>query len=1082
MTVTQEIVEYLLLIDGMPKAFATAESVTAAYVATVGEFTSVCHGLEYPTNLPCSLDLVTGTLSDTSVTLKIEDVDGTLAALFGSSFEDATELLEELLPGDTAQASEFDKHVGTELKGPAGEPRRCSCVPGFNVGMHHFASAQSYTFGLGETPVSDSPLMQPGRRDALYRLVQQADGTWPDLTIEANRAAALCWFGSLLGQGTQDRRNWSIKCSGPESWSMGTLGVGMPKEPIRIETETTLDFQLDEQVLYARLSIYNPETEVYAADFLGPPDLANDYAYSDVLTLPSGTPLTYDDLVAALQSFLADVAAYSYMGAGSFDSFGFSDLRYSVSVDDDGIQVIWDRITYEDSFALGGGPWVVVLRVGACRKVWLGLGYDPGSQQNTLDPLSAPEQFGDFTPGSPVLDRHHGRFWSANGDGMNAIVNGDFTLCDDDDLRNGGGWRRWPPIYPQGSQTLDMGVVGQEVRLLTLDPLYLPGSKAFPLMADPADPTAPFTISSSIGDVTHAGLMAFRGPYRRNGDEDTFKTPDGYAFGVPRERSEGKTTQIARVCWRQSSDGTVALDDGTPGYPRIVIQEWLPPRLYGCDYDSIDGLWASWRNAPEGAQPMTVRPLLAFEHGREGDSLPVVIARLLANTGTAGEWYTDDTLTVPAYGLGGTPVLDVGVNDLGLAGIGDELLGRFTDAESAGLGLAVPSSMIAASMVDDSSLDGAMLDLAADDLYRCKAVIAEPTSARKLFAELLAPTGLCMSLAGGKFGLFDMWTFRPAGSTGFVTSEDYAGEPGSPEALIPTQTLRKLSPIDRVELTARVDVTTGSYARKQTINSTDPGSQYRSQSIPRPINGPHLVHPALVVRGGNWPQSFTPRWDRGFRFWASQHYEAKFPVPAARAGEFWPGAIVSFTDAWVVNPAGVYGVAQAPGFVTSRVLNCKTEIAEVTCMVSAEAMVLYSTAAVLDRYDDNEDGQGYRLFVKDDAFEFRNGTSFDADGFVEPGWSNLGGNALIEGWAFDGVEWTEGIYGEVDSIDTNSPGFTFIKLTGPLTGATLRRDHWHVFVLRNRAEQTAAWVDRVYAALCDKTGFAGGSVGTKWRG
>jgi hypothetical protein len=133
------------------------------------------------------------------------------------------------------------------------------------------------------------------------------------------------------------------------------------------------------------------------------------------------------------------------------------------------------------------------------------------------------------------------------------------------------------------------------------------------------------------------------------------------------------------------------------------------------------------------------------------------------------------------------------------------------------------------------------------------------------------------------------------------------------------------------------------------------------------------------------------------------------------------------------------------------------------------------------RYDDDEDGEGYRLFCDDDALGCRDGATFDVSGFVEPGLTASGGNALIEGFAFDGVTWTRGIYGTVDYVYESS-GSCFIKLTGALTGATYRRDQWHVFVLRNDAEQTAAWVAEVFAPLCAKDGTSDGTLGRRFAG
>jgi hypothetical protein len=273
------------------------------------------------------------------------------------------------------------------------------------------------------------------------------------------------------------------------------------------------------------------------------------------------------------------------------------------------------------------------------------------------------------------------------------------------------------------------------------------------------------------------------------------------------------------------------------------------------------------------------------------------------------------------------------------------------------------------------------------------------------------------------------------------------------------------------------------FARVFAMAATDPGAHFRAQTMPRSLSCSYLVHPqAKVERGTGWRDEFSARWSLGFRWWASAHFKVTFKVPMHAAGEFEVGSVVTLTDSWVVSPSrGIYGVALAPGFVVSRSLDCKVERAEVSALISADDLLLYSPFAVVTRYDDDEDGEGYRLFCEDDALGCRDGATFDVSGFVEPGLTTSGGSALIEGFAFDGVTWTRGIYGSVDYVYESS-GSCFIKLTGALTGATYRRDHWHVFVLRNDADQTAAWVAEIFAPLCAKDGTSDGTLGRRFAG
>jgi hypothetical protein len=1059
MTVTSERVAYLLLIDGVSTAFADDEAVALAYVQTLGEFTAMHYGLQRPRSLADTLDLASGMLADSSATITIDDVDGTLAALFGSDLGDADELLTELEPTATAQASEWGKHVGVELIGPAGERRQCSCVPGWNIGEYHASAAQAWAWGADATPVTDDPRLWTGRRLALYRLVQDSAGDWP-----VDVSSSLVWWGTLLGRGTPTRRSWALRAAGRESWAYGTIGAGLPKEPLRVRGLTTLSQSEGTSFMRASLAIAGLHDETVI-----------EYIYEDQLTDSAALDglSTYADVASGVDAFLASLASTS-----GFDAFGASSLSFVTAAGQDGITVRWSRA---QDINWSGGPWASArLILQLHEDAWRILGYEPSVQNSDRDPVDNEDQYGQFSRAAEWLPGvWNGKFWAANARAIQAMERGDTSDTEvvADDYVNGEWPRRWPPIYPGGCQVLTMQP-GQELQIVTLDPLYLPSSLAVPLMAALDSPTSAFTISDGVGEVTHQGLMMMRGPYRRSTDLETAKAPAGYAFGIERERVDGRTVQVARVCWRENADGSVARDSA--GYPRVAVYEWCDPRLYGIDYDRLTGTWASWIEPPEDGLPTTARPLLVLEHGRGPDSVPLVLAQLLASTGGAVAWYTDSGWLSYQYGLGGAPDLEVGPNDLALGGWGDERLGLWTDAQPARVGRRIPASLIAGAPGLQGSLADAISGLADADLARCKVTSVEPTSSRKLIAELLAPLGWAMSLAGGRFGLFDPWTFRAPTSAGIVTIESYAGKPGDFDAARPQQDLRELSPIDRLDVSAVRDPSANTFARVMPIAATDSGAPYRAQTMPRALMAGFLVHPqAEASKGPDWKSELIARWSLGFRFWASAHYKVTFTVPAWRASEFEVGSIVSLTDEQIVSPAGVYGVASAPGFVVARSLSPYDETAQVQALISADTLIQYAPAFVCTRYDADEDGEGYRLFAEADAFGSRDGSTVDVGGFAEPAFSDAGGSALIEGFAFDGVSWSRGIYGTVQSVDTDN---SIVHLTGALTGATYYRDRWHVFVLRDQANQSAAWVDEVFAPLCDKDGTAGGSLGRRFTG
>lgn len=1052
-----EHVQYLLLIDGVATALATSEEVTDEYVATLG-FSRAYPGLHYPDGVSISINLRAGVLDGSSPLFEIEDVDGTLAGLFAVSLEDAEPLLVKVEAGTAPLgASLYGKCIGTETIGPAGERRRHSCVPGWHVGMTHISEQQAEVTNVAASPVSDDPVIWPGRRACLYRLVRTDDGGWPDLTDESERLAARIWFGTLTGQGEHYAGTWTLRCAGEASWYMGSLGTGVSQTPYPIEVGVQLDEDAGEHVLVGWLDLVSIFDET-SVDHIYAPQTTN-------TALLSGAD-SYADLVTGVNSFLQILASDNSQGT-ALNAEGTnttSGLRYA-GPGSEGIAIRWDRGAYIEEY---GGPLndgrCLRMQLLASAKVLKGLGYDPAAQAS-VDPLDG-ARFVVFER-SPLLidypDHWLMTVWSATPYAMSLKTK---TAQDPGTSSNWphtnafGEWRIWPPIYPGGANVFDLSATLQPFQLIEHGPVFLSSSKGVPLPADPDDPTSPATIPG-VGQVTHQGLVAITGPYR---DETN---PEAEVETI---------TLVARVAWRENGEGSVSTENSQP---KLVVYEWPDPKLYGIGGTrTLPSLWGARRVAIDTADQHVMRPLMVLEHSRSSDVAGYELARMLASTGGVGGWYTDGTFTTPAYGLSSPAVLDVGPNDLGLAGIGDEKLGRFTDAEVSSFALAVPAEMIAVAADGQNSFEAAIEQMAESDLFRTKIVLGKVASALEVVRSILAPFGWCISLAGGKFGLFDPFRFQPPlTDSGVITNESLAGKPGDPRSAIPEQSLRKWAPIDRVELDARMDPVTGSHARKEAVLSPDPGESYRSQSIAHKIDGSHLVWPGLPnTKGSSWLPAWLNRWREVCQWWGVQHFEATVTLPAWRHAEFWPGSVVSITNAWLVNPTGAsYGVTQAPGYVLSRTVSARTETIELKILVSAKTLRLYAPAAKSFHYVENEGGEGYRLRCDDDYLGMRGNTGTrDVDGFVEPAWSTAGGDADIEIFEFNGVAWTRGIYGVVQGINSE-PGNCYIQLTGPLTGARWYRHRHHIVVLRNAAEQTAAWVFNVYAPIGDKNGNYEGS-------
>jgi hypothetical protein len=441
----------------------------------------------------------------------------------------------------------------------------------------------------------------------------------------------------------------------------------------------------------------------------------------------------------------------------------------------------------------------------------------------------------------------------------------------------------------------------------------------------------------------------------------------------------------------------------------------------------------------------------------------------MLSTGTSGAWYSDAGLTSLVYGKGGEDAyLSVGSND-----DGETIPG---DVHHATMGLDIPTSMV------NSGSFEKMNDALGPDLSRCKAAAAGVTTARELISGLLSPTGYAIGFSGGKFTAIDPWKWPNPSDATALTVQDYAGDAGNPRSTRPRQTLRKWAPIDRLDVSARIEPVDGSHETKWRLGSTDPGAQYnRGQTQVHRIRADHLIseHASLDYGGPDWRRDFQPRWRDGFAFWGQDLSELSVSVHADDHTGLWPGDAVTITDADQVLGSAAYGVSIALGRVIRRSFNCAKEKIDLTIMMGPESdWLMYAPSAVCTEYDD---GDPYILRCEDDHLGDRGGNSYDVDGFAEPSWSSEGGNATLELFQFDGTTWTGGIYGTVSSVN-GAASNSYITLTGALTGATFYSDRHTIVVLRTYSTQ-AAWVKRWYAAICTSAGtHTGGTAGLKFRG
>jgi hypothetical protein len=214
--------ELAFVIDGIPEMFVSHEDLLGIdsgddRVPTAG---LVREGLKRR----FAVDLRTGHFAPASTTIKIEDHDGALAALFATDHESVEPLEVNVEPGDVPPAALWDKWVGHERIGPAGE-RHLFPVPfGFDVGLQHATlneDADDAMEPMSAPPVSDVPVLWKGRRCALYRILRDHIGSTGWRPVDEWE---LIWWGTLEDAGEVSARVWSLRCAGVESWLRKPLG------------------------------------------------------------------------------------------------------------------------------------------------------------------------------------------------------------------------------------------------------------------------------------------------------------------------------------------------------------------------------------------------------------------------------------------------------------------------------------------------------------------------------------------------------------------------------------------------------------------------------------------------------------------------------------------------------------------------------------------------------------------------------------------------------------------------------------------------------------------------------------------
>ncbi len=1003
---------FVLLIEGLDWAFFTREDMV---LNTTGIAKSNNHVGLRPPSFEFGINLKTCRFETNTSTFTIDDVSSDLADLFKVSV-DADPLTETLEPGVNATTIER-KHVGVEYVGTSGVRGQHSGYPGFTgVGRYHPEEDNSDAMGRPKVPVSDEPMIFGGRRMYCFRFLRRHHETaWGDLTD-----AECVWWGTMNDAGSVKGRTWTIEADGPESFLRRQLNANSFTEPRAISTS----IQLADEEGYFSVAMYGTSSGLPKAP--GQHIRWGEGVY-DNTTSPrvdrygtgstTLTSTTRSDLINDMNTVIS--AAVAATGDnGEFDDP--NEVGGACFLDSKGRCTI--RIQ-DDSVDVGlGKVQVGVAVMVAHEKVWRELGYT----------VTGPESQGlrNWENDPLWLDLDTSASNDFNGPlpstGYVAIY---FTTRGIGTFGKGGYSFTWKPEYvrPVTVYPDPQAIGGHVVRMVLADqdPVVVPQYDHAPAKDPQGSSTDPYTITGA-GDVNAQRLWAFIGPRRIEGTEEEIE----------------ELVQVGRCSW-VDADGVVQTD-GTG--PALVLTEWYDPVRFGLEKGKIAS-GAEWRATD--AQPIKVVPMAHWGRTVQGAASNVadVIMSIMLTTGTGTGWWTTSSHTTRVYGSNG--FIAPGTNNPGSAfSLGTTVL----DADRADFGLAIPQGLVAPRYVWEQLVGS----LEVPEMAAVRVAHIGPVNADDLLAGLMRPLGWCWSLDGGQYGMFCPWDqLTPSDATLTLNADDFADR-------TPNQDIRHRLPLDRVKIRERLNPYTGDFRRELDLKATDRGARYRSGDSTIDVDAPYH-------EGIGWHR----RWDRGFEWWSRRHFAVRgLNLTRLKGQDCWPGTVVRITDPWLVSQTGAYGVTSAVGVVTRASRDYENDRYQVDLIVQEPPAGGYRILAPeAMAYEWDESSKVLTCF-KD--FRGIGGGHRDVAPFKQPDWST----SAAQGADIKALQYIRGhlyqtLTNTIDSIDIEAGKLT---MTGSWSGGTYYRDMETIVLLREAANQSAAWCHEVFSVIGDKSGQSGGEA------
>lgn len=992
-----------------------------------------------PDEIGTGIDLDSGMLRDGSLDITITDRDGVLIELMREP-DDRDFFAARISPLDDPApptvigygGDNIDVHgrcIGAETIGPDGERHMYPCIPGSTLpGLDHAAIDSSDTSTLAPSTVTDAPEMLSGRRCALYVIRRDTTtglsgpASYPSWQDQMDSGYSLVWWGTVQ-RVTTEAHVFRFACDGPDSWLRRPLNVTSPSEWRPLSAPLRLRTGVGER----------EDLMAISTEYKSPFD-TGDNKHCAVSLFD-----TTDDVIGNDQGphgVLADIAArLTTLAAASGDDEVWTTYRNSAfNLSLDGLSVRTD----DDSPAVAA-----IIRICLHEKVWRFLGWDCVVQARTIAEIESnydvafkpcPEKFKPWEgASSPVPGPgYYEGFFSTIPIGLTSGEAGA-------DVDNGGAWRGYQPLttagvtmlFPEGKQEVSLGFGSSP---------YWTGQLARPVAdhtmtgADPCDRT---------------GFIVLRGPYRASLEEE------------PRT-----IYQVAKISWTNQGE---TFAENSEGQRTVYIEKYLDGRLFGLkDPPITQQVWSS------SEIEWTTIGVVGYR-SNDLDCAHLVLQRLLLSAG-GKVWDTGAFEDVD--GATSTPGTNTHPDVVAPFQQGD-------DQDIADLGLAIPHEL-----VDWRSFLDAANALPAggwkSPLNRVKIAYQGSFDSQELIEQLIRPRAWMLSLHGYKYGAFSFASVLDADDATVVITEADLDSPSFP--YIPSVDLQPLSPFDSGSLEYGFAATTeGGETVSEPIKPLSTRARARHGNATLDLSGRGLVDTRLwigdpVNKGpAPWLTAFRSLWNTTMAEFLLGAHEmiVGLPVRTPKANSINPGTIVLISNAWPATRTGQYGMTARVGRVTSvrRSTQNLTAICDILVQAGdANSKRRFSPlAAILDDVDtleERHDPATRTLFCYADRFGAEG--SSDVGWFVPPAWSQLGGDALVYGFSFDGRSWTKRFQFQVESVDTTAHTITY--KAGTFSG-TFREREYHVLTLAPHADQTAAWAKALYLVTTDSTGKFGGVKG-----